>query len=113
MKWTVVPFNQSFRPGPKSFDFDINQISYTPERAEAVDFSDSYYDVEQAVVVLKNSEFAGATSLADLSGAKLGAQVGTTSLATINDVIQPTTEPMVAAAGAVPVPMPTQLGSSR
>ena len=42
----VVPFNNSFTPGPKTFDFDINQISVTPERAKAVDFSDSYYDVE-------------------------------------------------------------------
>src|SRR5215216_2043794 len=25
--WKVVPFNQSFKPGPKDFDFDINQIS--------------------------------------------------------------------------------------
>jgi polar amino acid transport system substrate-binding protein len=93
--WVVVPFDNAFRPGPKSFDFDINQISYVPARDEAVDFSDSYYDVEQAVVTLGDSEFANAASLADLKGAKLGAQVGTTSLAAINDVIQPDAEPNV------------------
>ena len=53
VEWTVVPFNNSFKPGPKDFDFDINQISYTPKRAEAVDFSDSYYDVNQSVVALR------------------------------------------------------------
>jgi polar amino acid transport system substrate-binding protein len=93
--WVVVPFDNAFRPGPKSFDFDINQISYLPERDQAVDFSDSYYDVEQAVVTLGGSDFAGATSLADLKGAKLGAQVGTTSLNAINEVIQPDAEPNV------------------
>jgi polar amino acid transport system substrate-binding protein len=95
VEWVVVPFAASFRPGPKDFDFDINQVSYLPVRDEAVDFSDSYYDVEQAVVVLKNSEFADATSLADLSGAKLGAQVGTTSYDAIVDTIQPDEDPAV------------------
>ena len=95
VKWVVVPFDNVFRPGPKDFDFDINQTSYLPARDQAVDFSDSYYDVEQAVVTLGDSDFAGATSLADLKGAKLGAQVGTTSLNAINDVIQPDAEPNV------------------
>jgi polar amino acid transport system substrate-binding protein len=95
VKWTVVPFNQSFRPGPKSFDFDINQISYKPERAEAVDFSDSYYDVEQAIVTVEGNKIDGAMSIADLEDAKLGAQIGTTSLEAINDTIQPSSEPSV------------------
>ena len=95
VQWIAVPFATSFRPGPKDFDFDINQISYVPARDEAVDFSDSYYDVEQAVVVLKNSEFAGATTLAELSGAKLGAQVGTTSYDAIVNTIQPDQDPSV------------------
>jgi polar amino acid transport system substrate-binding protein len=95
VKWTVVPFNQSFRPGPKSFDFDINQISYKPERAEAVDFSDSYYDVEQAIVTVEGSKIDSAASIADLKDAKLGAQIGTTSLEAINDTIQPSSEPSV------------------
>ena len=95
VKWTVVPFNQSFRPGPKSFDFDINQISYLPPRSEAVDFSDSYYDVEQAIVTVEGSKIADVGSIADLKDAKLGAQIGTTSLDAINDTIQPSSEPSV------------------
>jgi polar amino acid transport system substrate-binding protein len=95
VRWVVVPFNNIFRPGPKDFDFDINQVSYSEKRDQAVDFSDSYYDVEQAVVTLKDSEFADATSLADLKGAELGAQLGTTSLDAINEVIQPDQDPAV------------------
>jgi polar amino acid transport system substrate-binding protein len=95
VKWTVVPFNQSFRPGSKKFDFDINQISYKPERAEAVDFSDSYYDVEQAIVGLESNPIAHAKSIADLKEHKLGAVVGTTSLEAINERIQPDQEASV------------------
>jgi polar amino acid transport system substrate-binding protein len=93
--WTVVPFDQSFRPGSKDFDFDINQISYSDERAQAVDFSDSYYDVNQALVALEGNAIADATSLADLKGAKLGAPVGTTSYQYIVDNIQPDAQPSV------------------
>jgi len=50
VKWVVVPFNNVFKPGPKDFDFDINQVSFTEKRDSVVDFSDSYYDVEQAVI---------------------------------------------------------------
>jgi polar amino acid transport system substrate-binding protein len=95
VKWVVVPFNQSFRPGPKSFDFDINQISYLPERANAVDFSDSYYDVQQAVVAVEGTPPASATSIEDLQRYKLGAQIGTTSLEAINQQIEPAEEPFV------------------
>ena len=93
--WEVVPFNSSYAPGEKTFDFDINQISITPERAEAVDFSDGYYTVNQAVVALNGSAAANATTLAELQGAKLGAQVGTTSLQFITDYVQPAAEPFV------------------
>jgi polar amino acid transport system substrate-binding protein len=93
--WTVVPFNKSYAPGAKDFDFDINQISITPERAEVVTFSDGYYTVNQAVIALADSPIANATTLTELKGAKLGAQVGTTSLMYIQDFIQPSSDPYV------------------
>ncbi|MGA8256052.1 MAG: ABC transporter substrate-binding protein, partial [Nocardioides sp.] len=93
--WTKVRFNTSFAPGPKEFDFDINQISITPARAKAVDFTDGYYSASQAVIALNGSAAAAATSLADLAGLRLGAQTGTTSLTAIRDVIQPDAEPSV------------------
>jgi polar amino acid transport system substrate-binding protein len=93
--WEVVPFNVSYAPGDKNFDFDINQISITEDRKKAVDFSDGYYTVNQAVVALKDSPIAGAASVGDLKDARLGAQVGTTSLAFITDVVQPSQQPQV------------------
>jgi polar amino acid transport system substrate-binding protein len=93
--WTVVPFNNAFAPGEKNFDFDINQVSISAERDEAVDFSDGYYDVNQAIVGFEDSAAAGATTVDDLRDLRLGAQVGTTSLNYITEVIQPTAEPFV------------------
>ena len=95
VEWVVVPFNNSFRPGPKDFDFDINQISVTDERDRAVDFSDSYYEVNQALVALADTPITEASSAGDLAQYHLGAQVGTTSLAYIQDNIQPDAEPRV------------------
>jgi len=93
--WTKVPFNSSYAPGPKHFDFDINQISITPARAKVVDFSDGYYDAAQAVIAVKGSPAASATSLADLKQYKIGAQTGTTSLTAIRDQIQPNSDAVV------------------
>ncbi|MFF7370907.1 ABC transporter substrate-binding protein [Streptomyces tricolor] len=93
--WQSVPFNKAFAPGAKSFDFDINQVSISAERRKAVDFSSGYYDVRQAVVALKGGKAAEATSIADLKKLKLGAQVGTTSLDYIDDVVQPEQEAAV------------------
>lgn len=95
VSWTVVPFNSSYKPGAKDFDFDINQISITPKRAEVVDFSDGYYEAAQAVIALDGSPVADVTTIADLADYNLGAQTGTTSLTAIRDVIQPANDPAV------------------
>jgi len=95
VKWTVEPFNSSFAPGPKDFDFDVNEISITPVREKAVDFSAPYYTANQAVVALKDSDAAKATSLADLQDAKLGVQIGTTSLEAAEEEIEPSSKPEV------------------
>ena len=95
VKWTVEPFNSSFAPGPKEFDFDVNEISITPPREKAVDFSSPYYTANQAVVALKDSDAAKATSLADLADADLGVQIGTTSLEAAEEQIEPDSKPEV------------------
>jgi len=95
VKWTVVPFNSSYAPGPKRFDFDINQISITPQRAKRVDFSQPYFTAPQAVVALKGSPAADAHRLGDLAQAKLGVQVGTTSLDAVTSSIKPAYQPQV------------------
>jgi polar amino acid transport system substrate-binding protein len=95
VKWAYEPFDSSFAPGPKKFDFDINEISATPQRAQAVTFSNSYYDVQQALVALKGTPIVTKHAPADLKGYVFGDQVGTTSLAFINSQIQPTQTPKV------------------
>jgi polar amino acid transport system substrate-binding protein len=95
VKWVVVPFNSSFAPGPKDFDFDINNITITPERARAVTFSESYYHLPQGLLVLNGSPLENVTTIAGLKDAVYGAQVNTTSLQFINQVLQPTTPPKV------------------
>lgn len=93
--WRTEPFNASYQPGPKNFDFDINQISINAQRAQAVTFSDGYYSAAQAIVTLQDSPYAHATSLADFKDATLAAQVGTTSLDAITDTIKTSKEPQV------------------
>ena len=103
VKWTYVPFNKSFAPGAKSFDFDINQISYTPARAKVVAFSKSYYDVNQAIVVNKGTKIASVHSVAGLRSFKLGAQLGTTSYQFIKSRIKPSQTPAVPSSNAAAV----------
>jgi polar amino acid transport system substrate-binding protein len=93
--WVVVPFKQSYAPGPKSFDLDLNQVSYSSKRAQAVAFSESYYDVNQAVVVVKGTPIADATSIEELRQYTLAAPLGTTSADLITDYIQTESNPGV------------------
>jgi polar amino acid transport system substrate-binding protein len=95
VRFVPIGFNESFAPGPKGFDFVLQQISHLPERMEGVDFSDGYYDVNQALVSVQGSPIADATSLGELKDATLGAPIGTTSLNYIEDNIQPTRQPAV------------------
>jgi len=93
--WAYEPFDASYAPGPKKFDFDVNEVSYTAQRATAVSFSSSYYDVQQSLVALKGSPIATSHSPAQLKTYVYGDQIGTTSLAFITNNIQPTNQPKV------------------
>jgi polar amino acid transport system substrate-binding protein len=92
IEWVVEPFNKSYAPGAKDYDFDINQITITKERERVVDFSEGYFDNAQGVLAKNDSPISDAQSISDLKDAKLGAQVGTTSLDFINETIQPDAE---------------------
>nr|WP_307829693.1 transporter substrate-binding domain-containing protein [Antrihabitans stalagmiti] len=89
VKYVSVPFDQALQPGPKPFDFDINQFTILDERRNSVDFSSPYYAVAQSVVALNDNPAAQADSLADLSGFRLGAQRGSTSLDAIVETLHP------------------------
>ncbi|MGI9187410.1 MAG: ABC transporter substrate-binding protein [Gaiellales bacterium] len=95
VKWVVVPFDSSYAPGDKTFDFDVNQISITDARQKVVDFSTPYYTAPQAIIVAKGSPLVGKTTLADFQSAVIGVQVGTTSLDATTSLIKPTAEPKV------------------
>ena len=90
-----MPFNNAIQPGPKDFDLYLTQVSYSAERAKAVDLSDGYFDLNQAVVGLKADGIAKVTTVAGLAAFKLGAPVGTTSYQYIVDNIKPTQAPSV------------------
>jgi polar amino acid transport system substrate-binding protein len=95
VRWAVEPFNSSYSPGPKKFDFDINEISYTAARAQQVTFSNSYYGVQQALVATKGSKITTAHTAAELKTYLYGDQIGTTSLTFITTQIKPTQQPHV------------------
>lgn len=95
VEWVRNPFEATIAPGPKNFDLAINQFSITEERRQAVDFTSGYYDVRQAVVSKEGAGAADATSLADLQDSLLGAQVGTTSLSSIEESIDPSSDPLI------------------
>ena len=95
VSWITVPFTNAYTPGEKKFDVDINQVSITDERRQAVDFSTGYYDVAQAVVTTAGSPLDGATTVEELKKGTLGAQVGTTSYTAITEQIEPEADPRV------------------
>jgi len=90
--WVRTPFDAAIAPGPKDFDFNLQQYTITPERAEVVDFSDGYYTAAQAVFGLADSPAATAKTIADLKGLNIGVAAGTTSIAYVEETIQPDAE---------------------
>ena len=95
IEWVRTGFDEAIAPGDKDYDFNIQQFSITADRDEVVDFSDGYYQVEQALVGAADSAVASASTVADLAETQLGAAIGTTSLDYIEEVIAPSTPPLV------------------
>lgn len=56
-------------------DVIASSVTITEERKKAMDFSDPYYTVQQAVITAKNAPYAKTD---DLKGKRLGAQISTT-----------------------------------
>ncbi|TVQ24854.1 MAG: amino acid ABC transporter substrate-binding protein [Spirochaetaceae bacterium] len=78
--WVGQTFDQAIAPGPKPYDFAIQQISVTAERSQIVSFSQVYFQPDKAVVALPTSPVVGASSFAQLRNARWGATIGTTDL---------------------------------
>lgn len=95
VEWVRTSFESAIAPGPKSFDFNIQQYTITDERKQAVDFSSPYYSASQAVVAIEGGAADGVTDLAGLKGLTLGAMTGSTSATTLEEAVQPTTAPQL------------------
>ncbi|MBI4259314.1 MAG: amino acid ABC transporter substrate-binding protein [Actinobacteria bacterium] len=80
VEWVNIAFDQLYAPGDKTWDVGVSEITITEEREDSVDFSAPYFEANQGILVRADSEFAGATSVADLADAKFGAEAGTTGL---------------------------------
>ncbi|HEX5937719.1 MAG TPA: ABC transporter substrate-binding protein [Actinomycetota bacterium] len=93
VRFVPVGFDESIAAGDKDFDFALQQIASLPDRERDVDFSQGYYEVTQALVSVRGSPIASATSLEDLKDAALGAPTGGTSLGYIEDHIEPSAQP--------------------
>ncbi len=89
--WVRTTFDEAIAPGPKNFDFNLQQYSITDERKKNVDFSSPYYSTTQTVITTKGSKADGVTTIAGLKGLLIGAATGTTSFSAIENVIKPTT----------------------
>lgn len=85
--WVDVTFDGAIAPGPKAYDFSIQQISVTPDRAKVATFSDVYYQSDKAVIALPASTVASAKSFADLKAARWGVAVGTTDFDYVTNVL--------------------------
>jgi polar amino acid transport system substrate-binding protein len=93
--WVRTAFDAAIAPGPKDFDFNLQQYTITPDRAEVVDFSEGYYSAPQAIFGLADSAAADATTLDDLKSLKIGVAAGTTSVTYVEDVIAPDSELLI------------------
>ena len=76
LRWVDVAREEVLASGPQEVDFALGQIVPTTELDESMDFTEWYYDVEQAVLVSASSDLAAGVTLADLREARLGAPAG-------------------------------------
>jgi polar amino acid transport system substrate-binding protein len=93
--WIRTTFEGAIQPGPKDFDFNIQQYSITPRRSKVVTFSEPYYEANQAILGYSDSPAATAATPAAIRDLKIGVAAGSTSLAFVTDILHPTTEPFV------------------
>jgi ABC-type amino acid transport/signal transduction systems, periplasmic component/domain len=67
----------------KKYDVISSSVTITEERKRVMDFSLPYYEVRQALITPKETEVS---SLEDMKGKSLGAQIGTTGFMAIKKV---------------------------
>jgi polar amino acid transport system substrate-binding protein len=95
VRWLEIPWTSIFAPGPKRFDMNINETTITEERDRVIDFSDPYFEANQAVLVHAGTPAEDAMTIDALKELRLAAQAQTTGLDYIRNTIKPNTEPRV------------------
>ncbi|MFS0867793.1 transporter substrate-binding domain-containing protein [Microbacterium sp. 179-B 1A2 NHS] len=95
VEWVRTTFESAIAPGPKDFDINIQQYTITEDREKAVDFSTPYYEASQAIVAIEGGKADGVTDIAGAKDLLLGAMAGSTSATTVDEAIQPTTDPLL------------------
>jgi polar amino acid transport system substrate-binding protein len=93
--WIRTTFEAAIQPGPKEFDFNVQQYSITPRRSRVVTFSEPYYESNQAILGYSDSPAATAATPAAIRDLKIGVAAGSTSLTFVTDILHPTSEPFV------------------
>jgi polar amino acid transport system substrate-binding protein len=94
--WVRTSFDEAIQPGPKNFDFNMQQYSITPEREEMVDFSLPYYTSAMAVLTTEGVIEGGAeASIESLRGLTWGAVGTTTALPMLTEIVGPESDPLL------------------
>ncbi|WP_204113463.1 ABC transporter substrate-binding protein [Shimia biformata] len=94
--WVRAGFDESIQPGAKSFDFNLQQFSITPDREKVVDFSLPYYTSAMAVVTTQAVIDGGAAAtLEGLKTLKWGADANTTAVPMLMDLVAPDSDPLL------------------
>jgi len=94
--WVRTSFDEAIQPGPKNFDFNMQQYSITPEREQMVDFSLPYYTSAMAVLTTEAVVAAGAEpTLESLRGLLWGADANTTAVPMLTEIVGPERDAML------------------
>jgi polar amino acid transport system substrate-binding protein len=93
IKWVYTPWTGLFAPGTKNFDVSFQEATITDARKKTVDFSSSYFNANQGVLIRKG--LTPPTSIADLKKLQTCAQANTTGLDWIKTRLHPTKQPLI------------------
>jgi polar amino acid transport system substrate-binding protein len=98
IQYLRAPFGGLFSPASKPYDFALEEVTITPDRAKVVSFSAPYFDANQGVLIRKG--LPKPKSIAALKKLQLCAQATTTGLAYIQHKIRPAKKPLVYSASS-------------
>jgi polar amino acid transport system substrate-binding protein len=92
-KWVYSPWTSLFAPGQKKFDISFQEATITAQRKKTVDFTRSYFDANQGVLISKRAH--APMGLADLKKMQTCAQTNTTGLDYIKTKLHPAKQPLI------------------